>query len=430
MIRATLLAALFLAVVGCNRSIKVDNPVAPDPPPRISFNDSAADAPTDQEDGKVRIQDTELDRDSGTANDESLLAQGGIKRVRRDSTSGSNPSGIDELGNATGVVVMVNGQPIFAEDVLNEFHQQLAAAEQAVALKRAPPEALQKLRAGILRRRLPVHIESKLLSAAMLSGLKKEQKESLKVGLEEAFQKQIEKQKADMGITSQGEFEVMLAKHGMTMERLRQANDERAMAQQYVAMNAGPPVRYTHRELLDYYQEHQEDYAITGKVKWRHLYIDIASRGEQDALNEINNVVQKLIDGAKFEDLAREHSDGATASSGGLWDWTEQGSLADEDIERTLFRIPVGTVSDVIKTDSGYQIVKVLDRVDSGYRPFSEVQNEINNILQEQRMRTAANDLIAQLKRTAVIESKYNLDGNNSNQTAEAYEVESNVEFR
>ncbi len=172
-----LLAAL-IAAAGCNRVAKVDNPVAPEPPPRMSLNDATipdpvAKEPPADDSGQFMVRDEtepggEVQGIPSYEEWQLTSQEDSFQQVR--ATNIQDPSK-EDLGSATGTVALVNGEPIFAEDVLQEFAPQLAMAQ-----KRWPEEKFREQKAKLLRARLPVHIESKLLSTAMMKSLEKEQR--------------------------------------------------------------------------------------------------------------------------------------------------------------------------------------------------------------------------------------------------------------
>ena len=83
-----------------------------------------------------------------------------------------------------------------------------------------------------------------------------------------------------------------------------------------------------------------------------------------------------------FAEIAKAGSHGITASQGGAHDWTTRGALRSQQIDEALFTLDVGQMSDVIETDTGFHIVRVLDRHDAGRTPFTEAQAEIRKILE------------------------------------------------
>ncbi|WP_339909365.1 peptidylprolyl isomerase [Symmachiella dynata] len=407
----TLVAALVITT-GCNKIAKVDNPVAPEPPPRLSFDnrptrDTSKSAPQLAARDEKPLANV---ADEIPAYDDLQLNEKGVTRVTNSRIGDASTNADRDLGTATGTLVLVNGEPIFAEDVLLEFERRVAKTKQrmtAAQIEEAQPE-LRAARAEFLRRSLPMHVQSKLLSSALLKSLTEEQKELLDQGMKQAFEDSLEKKKKELGITSRGELEVAMAKEGVTMQRMQQAFYENQMAQLYVSQNAGTPPKFSRRELFDYYQEHKEEYAVEGKVKWRQIKIGFKERGgEPVARQDIAKIEQLLINGADFSELAEEHSDGPTALNGGMWDWTEMGSLVDENLEAILFQIRPGTVSDVIKSDDSYHIVQVVERIDPGYVPFEDVHEKIKLELRQSQYQEAAAKLVDELKKTAVIEPKY-----------------------
>lgn len=86
-----------------------------------------------------------------------------------------------------------------------------------------------------------------------------------------------------------------------------------------------------------------------------------ASRKEvESAKKEAKGIVERVHAGAPFTDEAREHSKGATASSGGDVGYFRRGVLAPE-IEKRVFSLQVGAITEPIKTQLGFVILKVTD---------------------------------------------------------------------
>ena len=113
-------------------------------------------------------------------------------------------------------------------------------------------------------------------------------------------------------------------------------------------------------------------------------------------VSELGNMV---IGGAPLADVAQRHSHGTTAAEGGGRDWTAKGSLVSEELDQAIFRLPVGQLSQIIKTEAGFHIIRVLERTEAGRTPFVEAQVEIREKIRKQRTLQAQNDYINRLKR-------------------------------
>jgi len=73
---------------------------------------------------------------------------------------------------------------------------------------------------------------------------------------------------------------------------------------------------------------------------------------------EAGNIIQQIINGTDFEELAQQHSiDRASGSKGGDLGVFGRGDLRPE-FEEAVFRLKVGAISGVVKTDLGYHIIK------------------------------------------------------------------------
>lgn len=73
---------------------------------------------------------------------------------------------------------------------------------------------------------------------------------------------------------------------------------------------------------------------------------------------EATNIIQQIINGTDFEELAQQHSiDRASGSKGGDLGVFGRGDLRPE-FEEAVFRLKVGAISGVVNTDLGYHIIK------------------------------------------------------------------------
>ena len=73
---------------------------------------------------------------------------------------------------------------------------------------------------------------------------------------------------------------------------------------------------------------------------------------------DAQSVMDQLKGGADFGTLAAQHDPNTNGDLG----WFPKGYLLDPKVEEAAFSLQVGQISDVIQTDSGYHIIKVLER--------------------------------------------------------------------
>lgn len=109
--------------------------------------------------------------------------------------------------------------------------------------------------------------------------------------------------------------------------------------------------------------------------------------------------------GADFYELAKRYSDGFNAAMGGKIGFLEKGKNRKE-IDSVLFDLKAGEISPVIKTPSGFHIFRV-ESVRPPHQPeLSEIQNEIQNRILNDKGSTRYKDWIARLRADSYISLK------------------------
>jgi peptidyl-prolyl cis-trans isomerase C len=149
-----------------------------------------------------------------------------------------------------------------------------------------------------------------------------------------------------------------------------------------------------------YYDEHKSDYL---QVKARHILIrfkgssaplkkDAKELTEEEALAKAQEIRKKLVDGADFDTLAKAESDDVSSGAkGGDLGTFGHGKMA-QAFEQAAFTIPVGELSEPVKTQFGYHIIKVESRQE---KTFVDVRPEIEKRLNAELVKKAMDDLKA-----------------------------------
>lgn len=361
--------------VGCNSVGKHDNPVLKPPPTRISLDDSE----TEQ-----RLAQKEAEGAS--------IQQAGATTAADDS----------EVFNAR-VVARVNGAPVFAAEVLDRYGEYLGKAREKLT-----PDEYNQLREAIIRRDLRSHIERRLLVERMKSTLKPDQVKLLEGHIDRAFESRVNELKKQLNVTTRTELELALNERGSSLANVKDAFATERIAMEFLFSNVERPDPPTRQQMVDYYQQHLDDYKIPARVKWQEVQVSVSRmKTKSRAEEKIREAQQALAAGTPFGDVARQFSDGPTASSGGDWDWTRIGSLADQELEKFVFQQAPGRISEIYFGRGAFHIVRVIERQQEGRTEFAEVQAEIEKKLQESQEKDLPKQFVDKLVREAVIETEY-----------------------
>lgn len=305
-----------------------------------------------------------------------------------------------EFDGAT-IVATVNSIPIFASDVLEPYTLNLRQAEKTLT-----PEQLNLVKQELIQKHIQPHIEKAVLVSALREDLDKEKMSQLDVQLESAFKDEIERLKRQANVGTRVELEQVLEREGVSLDTLKNNFAARQMAMFYIGQKADAKVQYSRQELLDWYNAHKDEYAIEALARWQQIRISYAeSGGRPEAAKIMQQVVAALRAGEDFGKVATEFSDGPRKAKAGVWDWTAPGSLAEENVDRAIWDVQVGKISQVLQTNSAFVLVKVLERKGGGYTPFEDVQDAINEKLVTDSRTSSADKVVQDLMAGASIET-------------------------
>jgi peptidyl-prolyl cis-trans isomerase D len=132
--------------------------------------------------------------------------------------------------------------------------------------------------------------------------------------------------------------------------------------------------------LKQQYQSNIQQYQVPNRVHVQHILF--MTVGKTDAeVDEIKkraeDVLKQVKKGNKFEDLAKKYSeDPGSKDKGGDLSWITQGQTVPE-FEKTAFSLAPGQVSDLVKTQYGFHIIKVVEKETAHTKPFEEVKDSL-----------------------------------------------------
>lgn len=160
-------------------------------------------------------------------------------------------------------------------------------------------------------------------------------------------------------------------------------------------------------ELKRYYQDHQDLFALSEEYELSQILIrPRSSDGLADALTKARRAMNALKQGEKFEDVAREYSDGDNALQGGRLGVVRQGELIPI-IDQAIARLVPGGISDIIESPEGIQIIRMDDRKPKRFRKYEEVHRELQELVYRQKSEDMYQAWLVELKNKSYIEVKF-----------------------
>jgi len=302
------------------------------------------------------------------------------------------------------IVARIDGQIVLASDVLWQVNQIIAANQD-----RIPPDQVEAAKRVFMRQQVMGLIDTKILYANFRRKVPAENVPQVEANLKKPFEdNEIPRLLEMLELNDRTELDALLRASGTSMADLRRQFNERTIAGEWLRQMVPQPKEATHEEMLAYYNEHKSEFEFPAQAKWEELMISFTRTDDRtDAWQQIaslgNEVWQRVskqpgLRGPVFNEFAKEKSHGFTAAEGGQHDWTTKGALRSSDIDRALFTLKVGQLSNPIESDFGFHIIRVLERKDAGCTPFTEAQADIRVALSKDQSKGLAQAEIAKLR--------------------------------
>lgn len=246
------------------------------------------------------------------------------------------------------VVAIVNGQKITRQDLYN------------LLIDTYGEDALDVL----IRRTLICQMAEK--EGVRVTGTEVEQKLNILINSE------IEGLMRTYRIKDRADLEKELVKIGSSIPQLEEKLSRKMRKQSEVELLAeklmAKTITVTEEELQRAYEEEYGEKIEASQIVYK-------------TRREAEEALKKLKSGADFATLARNESvDRASAARGGkMQPFSPKDSLGAD-----VARLKVGELSDIIRTDYGYHIIKILDRKPASNKSFKTVRGELEKIVRNQ----------------------------------------------
>lgn len=381
-------ACWVLGLVGCSTEPSTVNERGPLEPADFAAK-SAADAPEDQSRSTpVRLADppkaTPNRSEGRSAVSLDPADDLAIEHVSVEPTpSLSEGHGVGRQFMVDAMVGQVNGQPIYASEVLEPIIEQLAALGRSL-----PRGQFQQRAQQLIEGRLGQMVADSLILGEAESDLSAQEQ----AGLQNILKNQREEL-----IRFWGRGSVALAEDSLIRQTSRSLTDtltetrERIVVQRYLRQKLWPKVNVTRRDIERYYNDHFDKYNPPTARTLRLIYVKDSSAAEE---------VDRLLDqGTPFHDIASQSINQYRPSQGGLMSEKAVGDevFGQPELNEALLQLQPNHHSPRIQTKDRFWWIYLDSMERSTGRSLSEVQLEIEGLLTRTRFQTLTQNYRRQL---------------------------------
>jgi peptidyl-prolyl cis-trans isomerase SurA len=101
---------------------------------------------------------------------------------------------------------------------------------------------------------------------------------------------------------------------------------------------------------------------VVSQTHARHILIKLSEVvSEKEAKRKIDGIKERIDNGTKFEEMARQYSEDGSASNGGDLSWVNPGDTVPP-FERAMDTLKINEISEPVLTPFGWHIIQVLER--------------------------------------------------------------------
>src|SRR3954453_15835359 len=153
----------------------------------------------------------------------------------------------------------------------------------------------------------------------------------------------------------------------------------------------------TPQDVQRYYEDNEAQYSTPEEVRASHILLKTEGKDDAAVKKQGEGGLAKAKGGADFAELAKKFSeDDSNKDKGGDLGFFPKGQMVPE-FDAVVFAMQAGQLSDVVKTQFGYHIIKMVERKPATKRTLEEVRPQIEDQLKTQRAQEEAQRTVNEL---------------------------------
>ncbi len=164
---------------------------------------------------------------------------------------------------------------------------------------------------------------------------------------------------------------------------------------------------FTEEELRAYFEAHKDEFVVPEKVQVKRILIRVREdRSDEEAKAEAERIHAELAaNPGAFKDLASKHSEDPYKRRGGdLGFLSRDGKPGlDSTIVERAFALEVNELSEVFKTDEGYNIILVANKREKVERTFQQMKGSVLRKVKNEKLKSLYDSYVEALSKDVEI---------------------------
>ncbi|HVN97593.1 MAG TPA: peptidylprolyl isomerase [Syntrophorhabdaceae bacterium] len=243
-----------------------------------------------------------------------------------------------------------------------------------------------------LRERLDFFIDALLI---------KQQAKKLKIDVSDKEVESIVENIKKQNLITEIELKEQLKRENITYENFVEGIRLSVLRSRVLGRVISPEVNITNADLKLYYDRHKEEYV----QEEYHLGQIFVSNQRNDASSRAQNAYRLLLQGASFEDMAKQYSDDPSANQGGDIGLVKGGEVLPA-LRESLKGLAPGKYTNVIQTPYGFHILKLIEIQKGDVPSFETLKDKMHERIVSEESEKRYKDYINKLRQASYIEVK------------------------
>ena len=294
------------------------------------------------------------------------------------------------------IAAIVNNEVITLSEVERRAAPELARADQDVA----PVDRTQK-RASIMKKALDQLIDEKLVDNEL---------KELKVSItDKDVDVAIDEVKKSYSLNDE-QLQQAVTREGYTITEYREQMRKQIGRYKLISEKVRKNIKVSDADVQTEYDRMTRSEGEDYEVHIRHILIAVPRNASQAQVDQARRkaaavAVEAREPGVNFAELAKKRSEGSSSSDGGDLGFFKRGTMVPE-FEKVAFNLKTGEVSEPVRTQFGWHVLKLEEIRKLGMKPLAEVRPEIEERLRRAQADRLTSQYMETLRNAAVVEKK------------------------
>lgn len=213
--------------------------------------------------------------------------------------------------------------------------------------------------------------------------------------------------KRENSFSSDKDFETALLKEGVSLEDYKRDMKEQLIILKLINREIKSRISVTDPEAEEYYSLNKSLFYRPEEIRIGYIHIPVRTTESTEVINQakekIYNILTSFKREASFSKIKRDYSGQSDVLISEDLGFIKKGELMQELYE-VAFALKKGEISDVISINTGFYILKMLEKKETDYISFTEVKDKVKELLFQEKTEKRIKEWLYELKTTTYID--------------------------